>query len=87
MSKCNFNKVALLCKFTEITLQHGCSPVNLLHIFRTPFPKNTCRGLLLTSHYRASERVFPFFSFDISEAYSKHSRTSKMEVFAKIVIG
>ena len=23
----------------EITLQHGCSPVNLLHIFRTPFPK------------------------------------------------
>ena len=27
--------------FIEVTLQHGCSPVNLLHIFRTPFPKNT----------------------------------------------
>ena len=25
----------------EITLRHGCSPVNLLHIFKTPFPRNT----------------------------------------------
>ena len=40
MSKGNFNKV-------EITLRHGCSPVNLLHIFRTTFPKNTSGGLLL----------------------------------------
>ena len=29
----------LQSNFTEITLQHGCSPSNLLHIFRTPFPK------------------------------------------------
>ena len=34
--------------FIELTLQHGRSPVNLLHIFRTPFPKNTSGGLLLT---------------------------------------
>ena len=27
--------------FIEIALRHGCSPANLLHIFRTPFPKNT----------------------------------------------
>ena len=27
--------------FIEITLRQRCSPVNLLHIFRTPFPKNT----------------------------------------------
>ena len=27
--------------FTEITLWHRCSPVNLLHIFRTPFLKDT----------------------------------------------
>ena len=33
--------------FIEITLRHGCSPVNFLHIFRTPFPKNTPRRLLL----------------------------------------
>ena len=40
MPKCDFNKV-------EISLRHGCCPVNLLHIFRTPFPKTTSRGLLL----------------------------------------
>ena len=34
-------------KFIEITLRDGCSPVNLLHIFRTPFPKNTSGRLLL----------------------------------------
>ena len=28
-------------------LWHGCSPVNLLHITRTPFPKNTSVRLLL----------------------------------------
>ena len=33
--------------FIEITLWHGCSPVNFLHIFRTPFLKNTSRWLLL----------------------------------------
>ena len=27
----------MLCNFIEIALRHGCSPVNLLHIFRTPF--------------------------------------------------
>ena len=37
----------LLCNFIEIALQNGCSPVNLLHIFRTPFPKNTSGWLLL----------------------------------------
>ena len=33
----------------ETTLRHGCSPVNLLHIFRTPFLKNTSGWLLLNS--------------------------------------
>ena len=45
MAKCDFNKAA--CNFIEITLRHGCSPVNLLHIFRAPFPKNTSGWLLL----------------------------------------
>ena len=31
----------LQSNFIEIALRHRCSPVNLLHIFRTPFPKNT----------------------------------------------
>ena len=45
MSKCDFNKVA----------KHSCSPVNLLDIFRKPFPKNTSgqntEGLLLAHSY------------------------------------
>ena len=36
----------MVCNFTEITPRHGCSPVNLLHIFRTPFIKNTSGWLL-----------------------------------------
>ena len=38
------------CEITlfEVTLRHECSPVNLLHIFRTPFPKNTSGCLLLS---------------------------------------
>ena len=45
MLKCDFKKVTK--QNIEITLRYGCSPVNLLHIFRTPFPKNTSEGLLL----------------------------------------
>ena len=37
MPKCNFNKIA----------KHVCSPVNLLCIFRIPFPKNTSGRLPL----------------------------------------
>ena len=48
----------LLCNFIEITLWHGCS-VNLLHIFRTPFTKNTSGCLLLIV-----QKVFEF-EFDI----------------------
>ena len=49
MPKCG--SIKLQSSFIEITLRHGCSPVNLVHIFRTPFPKNASRGLLLTIRY------------------------------------
>ena len=39
--------IKLQSNFIKITLRHGCSPVNLLHIFRTLFPKNTSGRLLL----------------------------------------
>ena len=35
--------IKLLRNFIEVALWHRCSPVNLLHIFRTPFPGNTRR--------------------------------------------
>ena len=34
--------------FIKIVLRHGCSPVNLLHIFRTSFFKSNSGRLLLT---------------------------------------
>ena len=39
MPKCDFNKLQ--------SNWHWCSPVNLLHIFRTSFAKNTSGSLLL----------------------------------------
>ena len=59
MPKCDFNKVASnllevardhtsawVFSFIEMVLRHGCSPKNLLHIFRKLFPKNTSGWLL-----------------------------------------
>ena len=43
MPKCDFNKVAIQ---VEIALRHERSPVNLLPILRTPFPKKSSEGLL-----------------------------------------
>ena len=39
--------IKLQTNFIKITLWHGCSPLNLLYIFRTPFPRNTSGWLLL----------------------------------------
>ena len=39
MLKSDFNKVEKQSYFIGITLRHWCSPVNLLHIFRTSFTK------------------------------------------------
>ena len=36
--------IKLLYNFIETALRHECSPINLLHIFRTPFHKNTNGG-------------------------------------------
>ena len=36
----------------SIALRHGCSPVNLLHFFRTSFLKNTSGRLLLICAFR-----------------------------------
>ena len=39
--------IKLLCYFIEIIFRHGCSPINLRHIFRTFFLKSTCGWVLL----------------------------------------
>ena len=39
--------IKLLCNFNEITCRCEYTPINLPHIFRKPFSKNTYGGLLL----------------------------------------
>ena len=49
MPKCNFNKVAKQLYSNHISARvFSCGNVNLLHICRTTFPKNTFGGLLLS---------------------------------------
>ena len=48
MHKNDSNKVAN--NFIEIALQYESSPVNLLHIFRTPFAENTSTEIPLPKH-------------------------------------
>ena len=82
MLKCDFNKVALLCNLIEITFWHGCSSVNLLHIFRTLFPKNTCHfwravyakrpdteeyHLVLEPQYRGNIGIFHIIQYHAAE--------------------
>ena len=52
----------LICNFIETALRYGCSPVNLLHIFRTPFPKNTSGRLLYNTAF-LNEIIFIFEYF------------------------
>ena len=61
--------VKLLCNFIEITLPHECSPVNLLHIFRTNFLKNT-PGWLLLFFYKLS-LIFPKLKFKLEHSFSQ----------------
>ena len=49
--------IKLLSNFIEITLCYGCSPVNLLHIFRRAFPKNISGRLLLDLIWAAMPRM------------------------------
>ena len=83
--------IKLFCNFTEITLGYGCSPVNSLHIFRTPFPKNTSKGRLLSVSRRKNifyeimlielwifQKVFVLFKY-------RNSRSGILKGFAKLV--
>ena len=54
--------IKFLCNFIEIVLWHGCSPVNLLHSLRTPFPKNTS-GRLLLKKGKLGNKYDPIHSF------------------------
>ena len=44
--------------FIEIALWHGCAPVNLLHIVRTRFARNTSGWLLLLLDVAGSNHLY-----------------------------
>ena len=67
MLKCDFNKVA------EMALQHGYSPVKVLHIFTKLFPKNTSRWLLLNTKPKSEVGVPRCFSKKVFLKVSQNS--------------
>ena len=44
-------------KIIEITSRHGCSPANLLNIFRTAFTEKTSGKILLTNNHESKIRT------------------------------
>ena len=76
-----------LSNFIEIKLQHGCSPVNLLHIFSILFPKNTSGGLLLNHKFTENDLdLFTFSRCYISTYFQKikiilHTSTIDYNIF------
>ena len=63
--------IKLQSHFIEIEFRHGCFPVNLLHIFRTPFLNNTSEGLLLSDldpgiHPHKKETLAQVFSYELA---------------------
>ena len=53
----------------EITLLHECSPVNLLHIIRTPFLKNPSEWQLLLYPSGASKELWAELSYILAELF------------------
>ena len=62
--------IKLQSNFIEITLWHGCSPVNLLYIFMKLFSKKTFGGLPLNWPYLINDINT---QFDIEEVSLTHS--------------
>ena len=75
--------VLLQSNFIEIALRQGCSPVNLLQIFRTPFLKNTSGGLLL-SMVCSQSYSHPLFHISYIQSHFVFSNNIKSAFFIYI---
>ena len=77
--------IKLQSNFIEIALRHGCSPENLLHIFRTSFLKNTSGWLLLLYHYHSTLRLLSFMQYNeklnIKSFYTLRKKCPYAELF------
>ena len=61
--------IKLQTNFIEIALWHGCSPVNLLHVFRTTVLKNTSGWLLLKIFTSLLILLFLLYNCDKNKLY------------------
>ena len=69
--------IKLQTNFIEIAFRHGGSPANLLHIFRTPFPKKTSGLLLLKIITWLNYMVYEFiWSYDWQQKFHLACRES-----------
>ena len=71
--------IKLESNFIEIAPRHGCSLVNLLDIFRTPFLKNTSGGLLVQILYE--KELSLKFAYMVNENILKN--TALRETYSK----
>ena len=78
MPKCDFNKVAAAVLKSHFGMSY--SPINLLHTFRTPFPKNTS-GVLLLWNENKVERFLASLYMVYKKCYNQYKLFShcKME--------
>ena len=71
----------------SVCIRHWCSPVNLLHIFRTHFPRNTSEWMLLI---RAVDYKFfasrSWHSQDIVKQIGKKKRDDETKVDVHISV-
>ena len=69
--------------FIEITLQHECSPVDLLQTFRTPFLKNTSKWLLLFIGNKKIEMKFESYFFGHTKSFTVYKYYDKFLIVFK----
>ena len=74
----------MLCNFIEITLRHGCFPVNLLHIFRPPFLENMSVWLLLDFKFLTRFSEISLLSFSFRHIFRIEFTSNKFFCFSQI---
>ena len=86
--------INLLFNYTEITVWHGCSPVNLLHIFRKTFYKKTSGRLLLNfrvkthSLYFINSRSEVFYKKNVLKSFTKFTgKRQSLQLYEKTDLG